>query len=1054
MESNDFTVAHLDFSFAASNSVSYVFNGGATTNVDEGAYVVVAADLSASTTNFVSVRLADGSHPAGTVTEYGDFEGRQFSMSYTNAYFSVETNSYQYGISGSSEEPSKAFTLVVHGGIVWDDSLIALNDAVLSSGDFADWCDENQIATVYLDVPEPGTGASLFSYNVASNGNSGAEYMSLNGLTTAEGAALIAQAAADAEGLFGGLDMSAGCQIALVRADGSIGGFLRPQFNADGSCDLDENLDRLDELVENAADKAESANDAPDGAREALAYQGDAVAGVLTVNDTADWFAVAGLPSNTAITFDVVADPGAPAVSFALATLDGEEISPAVSNVWVLTGDQVAAGICVGVGAYLDDASTSAKFHGASAFDYYVRATAAPENPGKIGFTVTKDIVKEGEWESVKPGATGKSTNYVFKVARTEGLSGAVRARVSLDMSEEEYAAIHGRFEWEDVELTWADLEAGAKDVTVVLKNDDACYDASNIVFKVEVLDGGAALESGKARFTLTLVEEDPPTLGFLEISGALLPEAGDGRFYARSGSPVELTVSRVGGANGSAVGTVIGKLAGKSFATNEYAWAAMESGIKTNSFAIPAVPDAKSEAVFTLASSIGKGLDTLKVVVLADDAPAFDSNEVSWSGIQYTTTATNLVALGAFDGMSVKGMNRISGAVPVGLKVAIVEVDGKWVLSVTGTPSSGTRTTATFWVTLVRDGGGAVYSMPVTVAFESKALEDVNPGFTSARTWTGLPVVSEQKGRLVGLLDLTVAKNGRTSARYRRVGGKTVAFAAPGLAGVDDEGNVALHAEKSEYALSAVLGNDGSLSVVLDDPDYDDYDLTVSVVKGAEMWSSGNSAERFGGNYTVALPLSDPGNAHPNTLCFGSTALRLKFDSRSAWNRGVVTFAGTLPNGKSVSGTATLVPTAAEAASADLPIFVASSSDTLSALLTISNGVTSAAGAVPFWRHDEPKIDELSYENECDVVGAVWSPLLWTWTGERLNLNRTSGIASGTMRLDVGGTGRLTTVTWRGVAVPGDTPAVLGAYWYNKSVPYGDGRKRTVRVGDSVEKK
>ena len=56
-------------------------------------------------------------------------------------------------------------------------------------------------------------------------------------------------------------------------------------------------------------------------------------------------------------------------------------------------------------------------------------------------------------------------------------------------------------------------------------------------------------------------------------------------------------------------------------------------------------------------------------------------------------------------------------------------------------------------------------------------------------------------------------------------------------------------------------------------------------------------------------------------------------------------------------------------------------------------------------------------------------------------------------MRLDVGGTGRLTTVTWRGVAVPGDTPAVLGAYWYNKSVPYGDGRKRTVRVGDSVEK-
>ena len=179
------------------------------------------------------------------------------------------------------------------------------------------------------------------------------------------------------------------------------------------------------------------------------------------------------------------------------------------------------------------------------------------------------------------------------------------------------------------------------------------------------------------------------------------------------------------------------------------------------------------------------------------------------------------------------------------------------------------------------------------------------------------------------------------------------------------------------------------------------------------------------------------------------------------------MTFAGTLPNGKVVSGTATLVPTKADAASASLPVFASSSADTFSAMVDLNGAqLVAAEGIVPFWRHDESGIESLSYENDVSAIGTVWSWADWlkcfggkfdakTAFGLSFNLNRTSGIAAGTMRLDVGGTGRQSTLSWKGVALPGAEPSIRGAYWYNVSKPYtdanGNDRKRTVKAGDAV---
>ena len=582
------------------------------------------------------------------------------------------------------------------------------------------------------------------------------------------------------------------------------------------------------------------------------------------------------------------------------------------------------------------------------------------------------------------------------------------------------------------------------------------------------------------AAFGLDYHDDAPVQAGKLAICEIMPSKAGNGKRYIRTGEAVTVRVCRYDGSKGDICGVLTAKLGTKWSERKELIWADKSTEVEKE-FSFTPPPDvfaaAQTELIFSLSSTnadivVSPNNNPFKVMVLAEDAPVFEQNEVVWSGVQYMVSDTNLVALRAFDGLAVKWLNKISGRVPKGLKVSLV--DGQIVI--TGTPTVGARTTATFWVVLTRGNGSTVYSMPVTVTFESVTLADVNPGFTSARSWTGLPLVAN--GRLMGLLDMSVAKNGKTSARYRMVGGKSVAFASSGLAGVDADGTVTLGATKTvknagvsaEYVLSAKFGADGSLeaSVTRDGGDA----VVATIPAGADPWSVANTAERFGGNYVAAFPLADTNTvpAHPNTLCFGAASMRLKFNTESAWKRGVVTFAGTLPNGKAVSGTATLVPTVADVTNAPLPVFASISSDTFAAMVDLvegsvaPQGLFAVDGVVPYWRHNESNIEELSYANDYDVIGAVWSWDAWksaVVSGAKIsgdaisgNINRVSGIAAGTRRMDVTGKGRLSTLQWKGVALPGALPGVVGAYWFNVTVEYDGGgiaRKRTVRKGGSV---
>ena len=1069
---------------------------GCVTNLWEANREIVEMPVTIDITNSISILLSDG---AGASVETNGTEGvtvETFTFPRKDYYYEISTNSYQYGADdgGRSEDTShKAFTLVVNGGIVWDDALAAMDASVFSSQRFAAWCGEKQVALVYLDVPEPGTGASLFSCNVASNGNSGASFMSIAGLSAAEGATLAEQAAADAEALFGGRGATAlpgtrdACpyQIALVRPDGSVCGRLCAQFNADGTCDLNENMARLDELVAQAVDLDEAENDTPagaaglvaSGARDACPYQeGEIADGMLSVNDAVDCFALAGDGwSGKKIVFSIAANGtqgGAPAEAdpyVQVLRLDDaggyEEVDYEISvfatngvraaeSVYTFDQADIAAGrIFVAATAYADEDATMAKFGGKSAIDYSISVHGATPNPGIISFDEQPEtaIIQEPEDQT-----------FDVPLYRIFGSDGPVSVNVTVD---EAMTTATGRYEFVTTNLVWADGETGIKTVPLTLKGSEYNDGLHGIVLRIEEVEAMAGLEKYFTTYTISYGKE-PTEEGQMAVVSVEPAPRADGRVYVRrvdggalhADDKISVQINRTGGKGPAAA--YIGWKNGRDAMRERLAWANYLTGTQT-AFLSDGFPEpgksGYTDVTVTVTSSnsvpMVKDGSVVKVRVLPADAPLFDDQDVEWSGVQYTMTSTNLTSIAIPQGTSVKSLAKISGTVPAGLKVSLV--DGN--LAVTGTPTAGTvSSVAVYWVTLARDDGGALCSMPVTVTFGNKALADVNDGFSSSRSWTGLPLLETSQGgsRLAGLLDLTVAKNGKTSARCRMAGGKTVTFSAPGLAGVDADGNVSLRAEKVTRVggasvtntFEAVLGADGSLEATVL---CGDGALAASLPAGSEPWSVDNTAEAFGGNYVAAFPLGAETNA--NTLCLGATSLRLKADALGAWKRGTVTFAGWLPNGKYLSGTATLAPVADGAQSASLPIFASSASDTFSAMVDL-NGAQLAAtdGVTPFWRHDESGIEPLSYENGLDVVGALWSWADWNWTGEKVNVNKTSGIVSGAMRL---GDGR--TVQWRGVALPGDTPKILGAYWYNATMPYKDGngtdRKRTVRVGGPV---
>lgn len=348
----------------------------------------------------------------------------------------------------------------------------------------------------------------------------------------------------------------------------------------------------------------------------------------------------------------------------------------------------------------------------------------------------------------------------------------------------------------------------------------------------------------------------------------------------------------------------------------------------------------------------------TFILTVTDDDvetgAPTFAEENKAFGVARYVRTGDLAFAVrpGTLEDGKVSFKKR-AGAIPSGLKAVW---DGtRRALVFAGVPTSKAGTYAADYQVVERRGTKTVAGPVARVTFTVVDPTDVkgSPGTANAslagsRTFKSLPVVADDK--LAGVLRVTIPANGRMSAKYTGTSG-AVSFSASSWAGYDAETKTLtcdLVSRTSGYSMHAVIADDGAVFCTIIDANFPDEALTATT--DGLVWSKTNTAEDWQGYYTVALPV-DAGTVEegvPNVAPRGSGYLTLKMNTSSSVRSGTVAWSGLLPNGTSVSGSASFDSVRAffedgvETRWATLPIFKTSRRDVFSAYLRIGEKAQS----------------------------------------------------------------------------------------------------------------
>lgn len=1020
----------------------------------------------AENTNTVYWVLADDCKAAQT-NDFDTVDWKSPDYARTNYFYRITRDQY-------TGTDIQAFQLRVTGGLVWDERVRKLADT-FDSAEFRKWCRDNKVVCTVIDQRNAVTGASLFTHVQAANGMRGTRFLSRNGLPEDRGRS--------PEGNT--------FKVELIRPNGTtnyVGGVqtatehvVWSTNSVDSATDILKTLERALVLAKN--DPTEGLNNDPATTPLELAFN-TVTNQTLSALDTVDVFKLTGAYRDKAVAFtltnktDTADVDTTDVLSFSVCDEAGMEIPPtfdaadATNRVWVFKADD----------AVFVKVFTTNALSGTVAYD--VGATHAPPCPGTVGFKVTEAEVTEG------------TTNAFSIVLTRRGYTGAASCTVSLDEAKIPEGE-RTRYVWNgDQTVTWDDLESGDKTVDIGLVDDGIWHGQTALPFTLTVPDDApVAAEAGKTAFTLNYRDDEVESVGELalaDVTGGDLRAAGDGRLYARAGSLITVEVTRRGGSCSNVTGRIVASKVDVDVSPDAgQQW--FEKSSETNKTFEVCLPPVTGTAkyldlVLTLEGEgipVVQGEDRVAIRVLPEESPSWDEAAADWTGVQYTAFDRSVTLAGEGELVS---LQKISGAVPAGLKVSLDKADRR--LVVAGTPTVATPTngvTLVYWAKATV-GGKTVWTLPVTLHITIRALADVNANFAgdgakSKTVWTGLALLDKtavdagEPARLRGLLDLTVSPKGRTSAKWRTVEGKTVSFSAAGFAGIDEaSGDVGLAATRVvagvTNTLTATLFAAGKMEATIAS---NDVEVAFGTVEAdAAAWSKDHPATDYVGTYVAAFPVDTnwvetvAGGTSP--LCSGAATLTFRLAAGAA-RTGRTTFTGVLPNGRTFSGSATLAGNAA------LPVLAASATDAFASVLDIAKGgeVAAADRTEPFWAHRERNFASLSCAPALICVGARWTapdkgkvaelPLDVQAPGEdgevvastRLRLNRTSGVVQGALRVRNAETGRLETRTARGVLVPRGEEgfALFGACWWNEvlDAERDDGTtvRKTVRVGDSL---
>ena len=246
--------------------------------------------------------------------------------------------------------------------------------------------------------------------------------------------------------------------------------------------------------------------------------------------------------------------------------------------------------------------------------------------------------------------------------------------------------------------------------------------------------------------------------------------------------------------------------------------------------------------------------------------------------------------------------VNKISGSLPAGLAVSV----SNGAVGVSGVPAKNGTWTAVYRVSVSR-GGQVVSDSEIELSYMVRDIDfsGILPDSSAAKTYRNVPIVAD--GRLAATLTLTVPPSGKASAKCRWADGSTARYASKSwsaystaesrlvadLEAADGVGSLRCELASSNVAFS-VFGPSGAK-------------VAEAGPFAAEPWGADNPADAWEGQYNVQLPQTNIVDGTSSYRLSGAAYMALRMAGEGARRSGTMLYAGVLPNGRALSGYATL---------------------------------------------------------------------------------------------------------------------------------------------------
>lgn len=497
--------------------------------------------------------------------------------------------------------------------------------------------------------------------------------------------------------------------------------------------------------------------------------------------------------------------------------------------------------------------------------------------------------------------------------------------------------------------------------------------------------------------------------------------------------------------------------------------WAAGESGVKTAYLTVK--DDSRGtydlSLRFALAGSVPIPSATSQMTVTVHD------DDLSGIPAYRNVAVAESYAIEGWQPGDAVLVKKVSGSLPAGLAVAV----SGGTMDVSGIPAKNGTWTATYRI-CVRRGGQEVSTYEIELSYIVRDIDysGVVPDPSAAKTYRNVPVVVD--GRLAATLTLTVPPSGRASAKCRWADGATTRYASKSWSAYSA-------AESSLTAILEAMDGTGEIQC-----EFASSNVTFAVfgATGAKMaeagpfaaepWGADSPADAWEGQYNVQLPQTNTVEGSNSERLSGAAYMALRMAGESAKRSGTMLYAGVLPNGRAVSGYATLWKSGGDPSAT--MAFCASSGDAAAPYSFSGAFSVTPRTAAPGWRwivdavaavewsvpdayghagafavyggyYDADEIAAafaLDFESDADTfafaadTGALAAGRYGTSAamepvaakiedgapvidggdpnpqGVTLSFSRTSGVVSGTLLLPFSGGG--TAAIYRGIALPG----------------------------------